>query len=63
MLIAILMPLLLHAAKLPDTPPDYEFTVDHVTYKSTIHVNLTRLKLNTMQYMRFLKILPLYMLQ
>lgn len=27
------MPLLLHAAKLPDTPPDYEFTVDHVTYK------------------------------
>lgn len=33
MSIAILMPLFLHAAKLPDTPPDYEFTVDHVTYK------------------------------
>ena len=33
LLIAMLMPLCTHAAALPDGDPDYEFSVDNVTYK------------------------------
>ena len=33
LLIAMLMPLYAHAAALPDGAPDYEFSVDNVTYK------------------------------
>ncbi len=37
LLIAMLMPLCTHAAALPDGAPDYEFSVDNVTYKCYYH--------------------------
>lgn len=40
LLIAMLMPLCTHAAALPDGDPDYEFSVDNVTYKCYFRMKL-----------------------